>query len=211
MATTYPHLEGLTHGDALKMRGGAKARLHWQPPALKRKATRGAYRPPASLDWRSKGGVDYVSQVRNQGACGSCYAFSSMGMLEARVRVATNNYRKFTFSTQVQVGEGGVCAGYSVVLGAGPGVRGGLPLPDSGKVVAGEVTQWPGTPRTMGWWRRSAARTLATTLPARRGPASGVRGARHGPRHYTESYGYVGGYYGGCSEVAMMKVALGWG
>ena len=110
VATTYPHLEGLTHGEVLRMRGGARARLHWQPPALRRKAARGAHRPPPSLDWRSKEGVNYVSPVRNQGACGSCYAFSSMGMLEARVRVATNNYRKFTFSTQVRVGEvHGVC------------------------------------------------------------------------------------------------------
>ena len=34
------------------------------------------------------------------GSCGSCYAFSSMGMLEARLRVASNNTVRVTLSPQ---------------------------------------------------------------------------------------------------------------
>ena len=33
---------------------------------------------PTSWDWRDVQGLNFVSDVRNQGGCGSCYAFSSM-------------------------------------------------------------------------------------------------------------------------------------
>ena len=33
---------------------------------------------PSSWDWRDVQGLNFVSDVRNQGGCGSCYAFSSM-------------------------------------------------------------------------------------------------------------------------------------
>ncbi|RXG57599.1 40S ribosomal protein S30 [Armadillidium vulgare] len=55
---------------------------------------------PENFDWRDVEGVNYVSPVRDQANCGSCYIFASMASLEARVRVATRNERQDVFSTQ---------------------------------------------------------------------------------------------------------------
>jgi cathepsin C len=36
---------------------------------------------PASFDWRNISGVSFLSPIRNQGSCGSCYAFASSNIL----------------------------------------------------------------------------------------------------------------------------------
>ncbi|XP_025901771.1 cathepsin S isoform X3 [Nothoprocta perdicaria] len=43
-------------------------------------------RAPAAMDWREK---DCVTPVKNQGACGACWAFSAVGALEAQVKLRT--------------------------------------------------------------------------------------------------------------------------
>lgn len=47
---------------------------------------------PESFDWRnfSNGLPSPVTPVRDQGSCGSCYAFASAAAMESRIRLVTN-------------------------------------------------------------------------------------------------------------------------
>ncbi len=53
---------------------------------------------PKNWDWRNVGGINYVPSPRKQLNCGSCYIFSSMSSLEARLRILTNNEDQTLFS-----------------------------------------------------------------------------------------------------------------
>lgn len=45
---------------------------------------------PPSMDWRNVAGLNYVSGVRNQGACGSCWGFAALAMFESRLMIQSD-------------------------------------------------------------------------------------------------------------------------
>lgn len=48
---------------------------------------------PDAIDWVDQGAV---SPVKNQGSCGSCWAFSTVGSLEGRAQIAKGNLQQFS-------------------------------------------------------------------------------------------------------------------
>jgi len=46
---------------------------------------------PNSFTWRNKDGQDWITPVKNQGICGSCWAFSTVGVTEAMYNIKSNN------------------------------------------------------------------------------------------------------------------------
>jgi putative hemolysin len=47
--------------------------------------------PPPSFDWRNHDDQDWMTSVKNQGSCGSCWAFSTVGVVEALYNIARND------------------------------------------------------------------------------------------------------------------------
>jgi C1A family cysteine protease len=123
----YPEFEGLTIADLQRKRGGSStvSLRDTLPPHAKevKKSTKPKRDIPTSFDWRNISGTNFVSPVRDQGSCGSCYSFGSAGMMEARIRIASNNQQQPIISTQDIVS----CSEYA------QGCEGGFPYLIAGK------------------------------------------------------------------------------
>jgi C1A family cysteine protease len=85
---------------------------------------------PPNLDWRNHGG-NFVTPVRNQGGCGSCWAFATTAALEAVTLILNNSPGvDLNFSEQVMVSCGGAgsCSGGSIGTASEFIQNHGLPL-----------------------------------------------------------------------------------
>ena len=75
-----------------------KAMLGFTPTLRKNKGTRSNFKIPESLDWREKGAV---TEIKDQGQCGSCWAFSTIAGCEGANQIATGQLLSFSESNLV--------------------------------------------------------------------------------------------------------------
>ncbi|XP_052764132.1 dipeptidyl peptidase 1-like [Mya arenaria] len=173
-ATSRTVFAGMDRADVQRMAGGRlSARAYPRPAPVSDQYVKAARALPKQFDWRNKEGVNYVSPIRNQGNCGSCYAFGSMALYEARERIYTNNSVQKVYSTQDVVS----CSEYS------QGCDGGFPY-----LIAGKYGQ------DFGLVEESCFPYEGKDMPCQETTC---------PRTFTRDYYYVGGYYGACNEPQM--------
>nr|VZI11971.1 unnamed protein product [Spirometra erinaceieuropaei] len=116
-ATVYPDQLKLSHEDLIRRMGGRHSRLPRRPRAAPSSSylRRLVADLPLEFDWRSPpdGSRSPVTPVRDQGNCGSCYAFASAAALEARIRLMTKGTYQPILSPQDVLD----CSHYSEDLG----------------------------------------------------------------------------------------------
>ncbi|XP_047735535.1 dipeptidyl peptidase 1 [Hyalella azteca] len=177
-AKAYPHFERYTNREMLQRAGGFYSPLPPPKPTTKEELSRAALLP-SHFDWRDVEGVNYVSPVRDQGNCGSCYAFASTALLESRVRILTNNSRQDIFSPQEVVS----CSRLS------EGCNGGFAY-----LIAGRYA------KDIGFVNESCNFYFGGESECSTDPSCA--------RTYVSRYAFVGGYYGGANEALMMEALV---
>jgi len=133
---------------------------------------------PDNFDWRHKDDKNYVTAVRNQNSCGSCYSIAAAAVAESRLLIkdSTLDVNSFQLSPQSVVS----CSTYNQGCDGGYPFLVGKHARDFG-LVSEQCMPYTGTDS------QCSAECGATS------------------RYFVDDYGYVGGYYGGCSEQAMLE------
>jgi C1A family cysteine protease len=122
----------------------------------------------STLDWRNAGGISYVSPVRDQGACGSCWAFATTAGLESQVMIAGGGMA-IDLSEQILVSCSGMgsCSGGSSAS-ASTYIRDvGLPLEScfaytaSNNICSNACLNWQDSTYSISSWHRAGGSTSA--------------------------------------------------
>ncbi|ESO10294.1 hypothetical protein HELRODRAFT_91967 [Helobdella robusta] len=182
-AAPYEKFEKMTVNDMKSITGGHNTKKLRPPKLNKQPNTNDNNIPdlPDNWDWRNVSGVNYVTPVRNQAVCGSCYAFSSVGMCESRLAIATGNQVKVIFSPQDILD----CSSYSQAC------DGGFPY-----LVAGKYAEDFGLVEEKCNPYQEFERETCDKVAR-----------QNCTKYYFTGYQYIGGYFGGCTE-QLMREAL---
>ena len=124
---------------------------------------------PATVDWRNSLGVSYVSPVKNQGSCGSCWAFASTAGLESQAMIGTAGM-PVDLSEQILVScsGAGTCSGGSSASASTYLRDVGLPLEGCFKYTAtnnlcsNACPDWQSNTYKINGWHRANTSTSLT-------------------------------------------------
>ena len=101
------------------------------------------YNLPTKIDWRNVNGHNYVTGVRDQGRCGSCWAFGSTAILESRILITSHTPdQELNLSEQAMVscdGKNLGCSGGYPDLAMSYLKTAGIPLETAAPYNSGEA------------------------------------------------------------------------
>jgi hypothetical protein len=139
--------------------------------------------PDASLDWRNHSGIGYVTPVKNQGGCGSCWAFAATAALESQVLLYTGGTTVppptdiINISEQILVSCSGAgsCSGGSptsastYIKTTGLPVESCFPYTGTNSTCSNACANWQGSTYKILGWHNAATSGSLTVDDIRRG------------------------------------------